>query len=305
MSEPLRAGADPCGRRVQEAYVISTEIELLKPDDLDGAMGVLAEFGSEVTVLSGGMSLMPMMNLGLASPERLLSLGAIDELGRMDDEGDALTIGARVTHAEVAGDPRVAQIAPALAAAAASIGDVQVRNRGTIGGSVSHADPSADYLPALCAHNAQVVLQSQGGVRTVDAADFFVDVMSTSRRPDELVTALRIPRMSEGATSAYIRFARVEGSFAIVAAAAVLDAQRGSRLALGGVGPRPVVVDISALGANGWDGQAVDAVGDAAFEASAGAIGDIMSDAEYRREMARVHARRVVRRAAATLRVTK
>jgi carbon-monoxide dehydrogenase medium subunit len=281
--------------------VISTEIELFKPDDLHAAMEVLAEFGDEVTILSGGMSLMPMMNLGLASPDRVLSLGGLDELRTIVDVGDALVLGAMVTHDEVARNPLVARVAPALATAAASIGDVQVRNRGTIGGSVSHADPSADYLPALCAHGGQVVLQSHRGTRTVETADFFVDVMSTSRQPDELVTALRVPRMSEEGVSDYIRFARVEGSFAIVAAAVVIDPQRGSRLALGGAGPVPVVIDISSLGSSGWDENAVSTVGDAAFEASAGAIGDLMSDAEYRREMARVHAKRVVRRAAVTL----
>jgi len=281
--------------------LISIEIDFSSPDTLPGVLEILAEHGDDVTVLSGGMSLLPMMNLGLANPDRVVSVNRVGALCSVSDNGDELVIGSRVTHAQLAGDQLIARHCPALAAAAARIGDVQVRNRGTIGGSVSHADPSADYLPALLASGADIVLESTAaGRRRVPAAAFFVDLMLTARQPTELVTEIRVPKLPPGWGAAYVRFARVEGSFAIVNAAAVLPARGpGGALALGGVGPRPAAADITGLGESGWDDAAVAAAGDAAFEASANASDDLMSDAEYKREMARVHARRVVRAAAA------
>jgi aerobic carbon-monoxide dehydrogenase medium subunit len=281
--------------------VISTEIEFSAPDTLAGVLSVLAEYEYDATVLSGGMSLLPMMNLGLATPERVISLNRVDALRAITEDSGELVIGARVRHAEIASSRVIAEHCPALAMAASRIGDVQVRNRGTIGGSVSHADPSADYLPVLVATRASVVLESRaGGRRQLPASEFFVDLMFTARQPSELVTEIRVPKLPAGWGSGYIRFARVEGSFAIVNAAAMLPPSgRGASLALGGVGPRPVAVDISGLGMSGWDAGAIEAVGDAAFDASADASDDPMNDAEYKREMARVHARRVVRAAAA------
>jgi aerobic carbon-monoxide dehydrogenase medium subunit len=281
--------------------LISIEIEFSSPDTLPDVLGLLAEHGDDVTVLSGGMSLLPMMNLGLATPDRLVSLNRVAALCSVTEDGGEVVIGSRVRHAQVAADPLIVRHCPVLSAAAKRIGDVQVRNRGTIGGSVSHADPSADYLPALLASGADIVLESRSaGRRRVPAAEFFVDLMFTAREPTELVTEIRVPKMPLGWGAAYVRFARVEGSFAIVNAAAVLPGRGpGGTLALGGVGPRPVTADLTALGDAGWDDAAVAAAGDAAFEASVNARDDTMSDAEYKREMARVHARRVVRAAAA------
>lgn len=282
--------------------MITTEIDFQAPEDLEAAVTALGAYGEEVTVLSGGMSLVPMMNLGLAHPERMISLRRIEDLTDVVDEGDAILVGAMVSHAEVGKSQMITSAASAVSTAAGLIGDVQVRNRGTIGGSVSHADPAADYLPGLAAHEAQVVLCSaEGGQRVVDAKDFFIDAMYTDRRGDELVTGVRIPKMSPSAVSEFIRFARVEGSFAIVNAAVVVDPSGRSTIALGGVGPAPVVLDITDFGADGWREDAARAVGDAVFEACVDVQGDIMSDAEYRRHMAQVHARRVVARAISRL----
>jgi CO/xanthine dehydrogenase FAD-binding subunit len=171
----------------------------------------------------------------------------------------------------------------------------------TIGGSVSHADPSADYLPVLLACGAGIILENASrGRRQLPAAQFFIDFMVTAKEPDELVTAIRVPKLPAGWGSAYIRFARVEGSFAIVGAAAVLAGDRSSAtVALGGVGPRPVVLDVTAQLAGGVDQAALAAVGQAAHEASQDASGDPLSDAAYRREMASVYARRACAQAAA------
>lgn len=279
--------------------MISTEIDFSAPTTVEGVLGLLDEHGYDITILAGGMSLLPMMNLGLATPERVVSLNRVDGLASVVDAGDELVIGARVRHAQVVTDPLIARYCPALAAAAVKIGDVQVRNRGTIGGSISHADPSADYLPALVASGATIVLESAAeGRRQLRTDEFFIDLMFTAKQPTELITEIRVPKMPAGWGAAYLRFARVEGSFAIVNAAAVLGPDGAGSLAMGGIGPTPVAIDISGLGGSGWTEEAVEAVGDAAFEASAGTSGDAMSDAEYKREMARVHARRVVRDAA-------
>jgi aerobic carbon-monoxide dehydrogenase medium subunit len=283
--------------------LISTEIEFSAPESLDGVLSILTEHGYDVTVLSGGMSLLPMMNLGLATPERVVSLNRVATLSSIVEADGELVIGARVRHAELAADTLVARHCPALAQAAAKIGDVQVRNRGTIGGSISHADPSADYLPVLLASGATVVLDTAGGGRRqLPADEFFVDLMLTAREPTELVTEIRVPKLQAGWGAAYLRLHRVEGSFAIVNAAAILAPDGvGSVLAVGGVGPRPAVVDISGFGASGWTAEAAAAVADAAFEVSAGASDDPMSDAEYKREMARVYARRAVQAATAMM----
>jgi carbon-monoxide dehydrogenase medium subunit len=281
--------------------LISSEIDFQAPEDLDGVLGLLEAHGEDITILSGGMSLLPMMNLGLASPDRVVSLRRVAGLGEVRDEGDAVFVGAMVTHQQVAADGLVGVAAPAVAVAAGLIGDVQVRNRGTIGGSISHADPAADYVPGTCAHRGQVILQSRrNGVRAVAAEDFFLDVMFTAREPDELVVGVRVPKLAAGAVAEYIRFARVEGSFAIVNAAVVLDGP-GSVIAMGGVGPGPVTVDLSSFAAAGWSAETAEEAAAAVFEACDQVQGDIMSDAEYRREMARVHARRVILRAAERL----
>jgi aerobic carbon-monoxide dehydrogenase medium subunit len=285
-----------------EASLISAEIDFVAPQDLAGALAILEQDDDDVTVLSGGMSLLPMMNLGLAVPTRVLSLRRVQELTELHDDGDAIVIGGMTSHATVAGSDVLQASATSLAAAASLIGDVQVRNRGTVGGSVAHADPAADYLPPLVALGADVVLQSaRDGKRSVPASEFFVDAMFTVRQGHELVTAVRVPKLSRRAVAEYIRFARVEGSFAIVNAAVTLDPDGPSTIALGGVGPAPVALDITEHGASGWGDDAAARVGDAVFDACTDVQGDIMSDAEYRREMARVHARRVVSRAAAKL----
>jgi CO/xanthine dehydrogenase FAD-binding subunit len=280
--------------------MISSEIEFHAPGTLAEALALLAEDGDDVTVLSGGMSLVPMMNLGIVRPEKVLSLNKVAELDHVTEADGELVIGALVRHARVAADPLIRRHSPVLAAAAAVIGDTQVRNRGTIGGSVAHADPAADYLPVLAALGGRVTLASAGGERTLTPDEFFIDLMFTSREPEELVTAITVPKLADGWRSAYTRLARVEGSFAIVNAAAVLAGDGGpATVALGGVGPRPVVVDVSEQLRGGVDEAGLAAVGEAAHEAAADATGDLMSDAEYRRAMASVFARRACAAAAA------
>jgi carbon-monoxide dehydrogenase medium subunit len=280
--------------------MISNEIEFHAPATLDEALGLLASDGDEVTVLSGGMSLVPMMNLGIVRPEKVLSLNKVSELGRVTEQDGQLVIGALVRHTEVATHPLIRQHCPMLASAAGMIGDTQVRNRGTIGGSVAHADPAADYLPVLAALGGRVTLSSSTGERTLSPDEFFIDLMFTSREPEEIVTAVTVPTLAAGWRSAYTRLARVEGSFAIVNAAAVVAGDGGSAVVgLGGVGPTPLVVDVTGQLRGGVDEASLAAVGELVREAAKDASGDLMSDAGYRREMASVFARRACAAAAA------
>ncbi|HKQ00654.1 MAG TPA: xanthine dehydrogenase family protein subunit M [Actinomycetes bacterium] len=280
--------------------MISNEIEFHAPATLEEALGLLASDGDEVTVLSGGMSLVPMMNLGIVRPEKVLSLNKLSELGRVTERDGQLVIGALVRHTEVATHPLIRQHCPVLASAAGMIGDTQVRNRGTIGGSVAHADPAADYLPVLAALGGRVTLSSSAGERTLSPDEFFIDLMFTSREPEEIVTAVTVPKLAAGWRSAFTRLARVEGSFAIVNAAAVVAGDGGSAVVgLGGVGPTPLVVDVTGQLRGGVDEASLAAVGELVREAAKDASGDLMSDAGYRREMASVFARRACAAAAA------
>jgi carbon-monoxide dehydrogenase medium subunit len=284
--------------------VITKEIEFLRPATVAEALDALADRGDDVTVLSGGMSLMPMMNLGIVKPGVVMSLNHVEGLRDVafHDEDHLLSIGAMVTHRRVTSEPLVAEHAPMLAEAGGGLGDVQVRNRGTIGGSICHADPSADYLPVLAVSGADIVLSRRDSQRRVPAAEFFIDVMFTVRESDELVTGVVVPGLDPTSGSAYLRFARVEGSFAIVNAAAIVEAGFArTTVALGGVGPAPVVVDATDLFAEGLAGPALSALADRVYDAASLATGDVHSDAEYRRHMAGVFARRAVEKAAARL----
>jgi CO/xanthine dehydrogenase FAD-binding subunit len=240
-----------------------------------------------------------MMNLGIVKPELVLSLNHVSGLDGIAEDDGRLVLGGMVRHARVASSPLIARHCPALAEAARVVGDVQVRNRGTIGGSLAHADPAADYLPVLAAVGASVRLRSAGGERTLAVEEFLIDIMTTAREPSELVTAVVVPKAPAGQGAAYKRLARVEGSFAIVNAAAVVAGDGASAtVSLGGVGPSPVTLDVSEHVRGGIDEAALRAVGDAAYQASDQATGDVMTDADYRREMARVFARRALAEAA-------
>ncbi len=281
--------------------MITAELQFHRPGSVAEALELLARHGDDAKILGGGMSLVPTMTLGLARPEIVISLNHITELRVIAEDAAAgtLRIGGTARHNDVIASPLVARHAPLLADAARHIGDMQVRNRGTIGGSVAHADPAADYLPALVALDASVVVRSTRGERVIPAAEFFIDVMATALAPDELIAEIRVP--SQGtARGAYRRLTRVEGSFAIVnAAALVRPAGSGaSVVAIGGVAGAPVAVDASTAVSAGLTGSALAAFEDAVRAACPEPFEDLNGDAVYRREMAVIHARRALLAAA-------
>jgi carbon-monoxide dehydrogenase medium subunit len=277
--------------------MITTEIQFHAPRTTAEALDLLARHGDDAKLLGGGMSLVPTMNLGLARPEILISLNHVAELAYIEERGAEIAIGGRTRHRAVVESPLVGAACAVLAEAGRHIGDVQVRNRGTIGGSVAHADPAADYLPVLVVLGATIVARSTRGERAIPASDFLLDVMYTALEPDELLAEIRVPKLAPGSGAAYRRLARVEGSFAIVNAAAVV-APGAVRVALGGIAGRPILVDLTEATGGQVGPAGLDAIAPVVRAAVGEPYGDLNGDPEYRREMAVVFARRALEAAA-------
>jgi carbon-monoxide dehydrogenase medium subunit len=212
------------------------------PATLEAALALLAEFGDRARPLAGGHSLLPMMKLRLAQPEHVIDLRKIAGLTGIRDSGPGLAIGATTTHWQVESSPLVAAKLPLLAEVAAGIADPQVRNRGTIGGSLAHADPAADYPASLLALEAEMVCASAKGRRVVKAADWFQGLMTTALAADELLVEIHVRLPPSGTGAAYLKLPHPATRFAIVGVAALVTRDgRGicirARLGITGVGP--------------------------------------------------------------------
>jgi len=207
--------------------MIPASFDYHRPATVAEAIALMSEHGEEARLLAGGHSLLPAMKLRFNTPTHLIDIGALPDFAVIREEGDTLVIGAGATHASLETSALLQSSASALAQAAAVIGDVQVRNRGTLGGSLAHADPSADYPAALLALSAEIVLQGEDGKRTVSAAEFFIDLFTTALEAGELVVEVRLPKQG-AAKSAYQKFPQPASRFAVVGCAALLE-QEGDR----------------------------------------------------------------------------
>ena len=218
-----------------------------RPQTLEQALALLAEHGDDAKALAGGQSLVPMMNLRLAQPAELVDLGDLPGLDGIEPLPGELRVGARVLHQTLADDARVRRHVPLLAEAAAGIGHYAIRQRGTLGGSLAHADPAAQLPLVAATLGAQIEVASVRGRRVVPAADFFVSLMTTVLEPDELIVAVRFPAAVDGERQAFRSFARRSGDYAIVAVAASVRLQSGRVAALtlgvGAIGPVPERLD--------------------------------------------------------------
>lgn len=270
---------------------------------LEEALELLTKHGDDAKVLAGGHSLIPAMKLRLASPRYLIDLGHVPGLSGVRIDGETLAIGALTVHADVATLELVRQRLPGLAEAAAVIGDVQVRNRGTIGGSVAHADPAADFPVILTALNASFVLQSPSGKRTVAAEDFFIDFYTTALAPNEVLTEIRVPLPPAGAGTAYAKLAHPASGYVVVSAGVLLVRQpsgqcASARVAIGGLGsvPRRAAATEAAL-----QGQPLtpEVIAAAAAKAAEGTDpdDDLYASADYKRHMATVYTRQAIEQA--------
>ena len=279
------------------------QFEYVAPSDLDGALAAL-DSNPGAKVLAGGMSLLPMMKLRLLSPETVVDIGRIPGLDRITDDGDSISIGALVTHAEVAGSDLVKEHAAALATAASWTGDSQVRNRGTSCGSMAHADVAADQPVAALALGATMVATSSSGTREIAAGDFFVDTMMSALAPNEILTGIRIPKAGPGTASAYDKLGRRGGhtDYAVAGVAASVTRSNGSvsaaTVAVTGVGNKPVLaggVMEALVGSDGSD-AAVEA---AAARATEGVevLEDLYGSVDYKTHLAQVFAARAIKQA--------
>ncbi len=235
--------------------------DYVRPDTVEEALALLAEYGDDARILAGGQSLIPMLNLRLIEAGVLIDVSRVAALGGIRESGGKVEIGAAVTQNALMAWPQLAGKLPLLAAALPFVGHFQTRNKGTVCGSVAHADPSSEIPLALAVAGGDVVLRSQKrGERVLAASDFQKDMLTTARAPDELITAVRFP-VAAGRGVAFREVARRHGDFAIIAVAAVLDGKDGktARLGVGGMAGRPQVRGIET-------GNAAAAVGEWAEE---------------------------------------
>lgn len=275
-----------------------------RPETLDEALELLREYGEDARPLAGGMSLIPLMKLRLASPAVVVDIGRLEALRGLAVEDGIVRIGACVRHAEVEEDPRIRVRLPLAHDCAGHIGDVQVRNAGTVGGSVAEADPSGDWGPALIALGAEIVCRSRDGERRIPAENFFVGPYTTALAPGELVTAVRIPTPSSGSTGAHLKHERRTGDFGLAIVSVQLRLDPGgrctdARVALAAVGLVPLRVQAAenALRNARPDGRALEAAAEAVHAAVGEPLADVKAPGDYRRDVARSLVRRAVRAA--------
>ena len=287
--------------------MIPAAFDYLAPKSLDEALRLLAQHGADAKALAGGHSLIPMMKLRLTGHRYVVDLGRLPELKKLEERDGRIEIGAMVTHAEIERSDLLRRACPLLAETAAEIGDVQVRNCGTIGGSLAHADPAADYPAAVLALDAEIVVGGPKGTRTIPASDFFIDLMTTALDPSELITAIRVAPLKNGTGSAYKKVPNPASGFAMVGVAAVVTMKGGAiadaRIGVTGIAAkafrarnaeqrlRGVKPDAGTLGA------ATEVVTDGIT-----VNGDMHASSEYRAHLARIYARRAVEQAVARAR---
>ena len=279
--------------------MIPANFEYESPRTLSEALDLLSSH-QDAKILAGGHSLLPAMKLRLANPVMVVDIGRIGGLSYVKEFGDGVAIGATTTHAEVATSEALLKNSPLLALTAAQIGDRQVRNRGTIGGSLAQAHPAADYPAAVLALDAEIVAHSRSGERVIPATQFFTGMFSTALHNDEILTEIRIPRTTgEGVT--YKKFHHPASGYAVVGVAVRLKFS-GSNIedaAIGITGVADVAYRATATEI-ALRGKSPSAIADAASRAAAGAdvIGDYFASAEYRQHLVTVMTRRALEEAA-------
>ncbi|MEU3788644.1 FAD binding domain-containing protein [Streptomyces fructofermentans] len=283
--------------------MIPPAFDYVRPAGVEEAVGALASGGEDAKVLAGGQSLLPLLRLRLAFPRLVVDVGRIPGLRGVREEGGTLVVGALTTHHDVVADPLVRRHAGLLAAATAKVADPAVRHRGTLGGSLAHADPAGDLPAVALALEAELVAVGPHGRRSIPAREFFVDYLQTSLRPDELLVEIRLPKTdaADGWGFHYEKFSRVAQAWAMVGVAALVRRADGhiaeARIGLTNMGPTPVratAVERALAGAG------ADGVARAAQSAAEGTrpSGDPSASPEYRAHLARVLTRRSVLAAA-------
>lgn len=277
--------------------MIAQNFEYIAPTNLGDALRLLGD--GEAKALAGGMSLIPLMKLRLAMPEQLVDLGRIADLNYIRQDGNAIRIGATTTHYQVQSSALLRGSCPLLVETANHIGDIQVRNRGTIGGSVAHADPAADYPAALLALEARVVLVSAKSEREMPVADFFVDTFTTALEPGELIREVIVPMEDQSEGASYQKVLQVASGFALVGIAARMRQSGGmvtfARVGVTGLAGKPYRAINVEQALEGTPGSPADIQKAAALVADGvDANSDLHASAHYRKHLASVYTMRAL-----------
>jgi len=283
--------------------VIPAQFEYVAPKTLEDALRLVERHGDEAKILAGGHSLLPLMKLRLAQPRYVIDISRLHNMNYIREENGHIAIGALTTHAEIESSTLLRAKCPLLPETAAVIGDVQVRNRGTLGGSLAHADPAADYPAAALALDMEIIAASTAGTRTIPVREFFLDMLTTALRPGEILSQVRVAPRAPRTGTAYEKLHQPASGFAIVGVAVKLMLGSGGTV-------DDVAVGITGLGPKAFRATAVEKAlrgkkaaeklfEDAAHDAAQGIepLSDLHASAEYRREMAVVHTRRALKRA--------
>ena len=287
--------------------MIPTPFDYQAPATLEEAIGLLANDPDGTKILAGGHSLIPAMKLRLAQPQRLVDIARIKSLAYIREEGDQILIGATTTHYQLESSDLLKRICPLLSLCGASIGDVQVRNKGTIGGSVAHSDPAGDWPAAILALDAEIVLVGPNGERTVKAANFFVDLFTTDLQPGEILREIRVKKPTGRFGQAYQKVPHPASGFAVVGVAVHLVLNDDGSCKSASIG-------VTGVGAKAYRAQAVESalagsnLDDDVINAAVSHVcdgvdpnSDLSASGDYRRHLAQVHTRRALKAAKANV----
>lgn len=287
--------------------MITTEFDYYSPATVDEALDLLRQHGDDAKILAGGHSLIPLMKLRLANPGTIIDIGRVAGLSYIREADGGVAIGALTTHHMLETSDLLRSRLPIIPEAASQIGDIQVRNRGTIGGSLSHADPAADLPAVVLALNGEMRLRGPGGERTVAARDFFVDMLTTALQPNEIMTEVRLPGLPLRTGTAYLKMPNKASFYAVVGIAAIVTLNadgtcQEARIGVTGLAAAPFRAQAAedALRGRSLDDatvqQAAERVADGVEPLS-----DIHASAEYRAHLARVFTARALRQATARI----
>ena len=271
--------------------------EYYRPATLDETIALLVQHGDQAKLLAGGHSLIPAMKLRLAVPRFIVDIGRVADLSYIRERGDGFAIGAMTTHYAVESSRMLRERCPLLPETAAHIGDVQVRNRGTIGGSLAHADPAGDWPAAILALDAELELAGPKGRRTVRAEAFFVDLLQTALASDEVLCEIRVPASSRSV--AYEKTEQKASGFALAGVAVVVGNLGDVRVGITGVGPKAYRANAVESAIRGQAVPTAEVIARAARHAANGvdALGDIHATPEFRVHLAEVNTQRALTRA--------
>jgi carbon-monoxide dehydrogenase medium subunit len=273
--------------------MIPVKFEYFKPSSVNEAVGALANGGEDAKVIAGGQSLLPLLRLRLAYPSLLVDLGGVGELSGVADHGESLVIGSGTTHYQLIRDPLIAAHCGLIAEAAGTVADPAVRHRGTLGGSLAHGDPAGDLPAVLLAMDGTMLASGPSGTRDIPASDFFVDYLTTSLAPDEILTGVRVPKLGSDWGYRYEKFHRTAQAWAIVGVAALARRSNGhvaeARIGLTNMGAVPIRAHEAEAAASGAEANRA-ALAAAAARAADGTEppADLHGAPDYRRHLAQV-----------------